>query len=373
MKERVSDVFIRAFRDSDKQAVASLYADVFGESAMQAFMKRWDWQFNSNPCADRLESLMWVAELGGNAAGFLASFPCQLKVIERDALIRLPSDLMVSGDARGRGVGERLFGAYMASEHVILSALGYTEASGRMFRRLGFQPVDAERLRMRPLGLPALLRDALLRDPGSRLAAALAPMITGVGGVLNLGLRLFNRAMMPARSADFEIRQCTVADERFDDLWHRASPAFPIAAVRDRRWVQWRFLDDPCFNHQLLCAYDHQGELAGYVDVRVSRRRGLRIGRILDLFCDPRTAGVAASLLVAGTRCLEGEGVDVITCLGHLPGLQRLIPRICYLTPKRLQKPALLLWKGDAALAGDVYDAHNWHLTHADGDDGFSP
>jgi hypothetical protein len=50
-----------------------------------------------------------------------------------------------------------------------------------------------------------------------------------------------------------------------------------------------------------------------------------------------------------------------------------VIARFCYLTPRRLQKPALLLWKGDAALASDIYDPGNWHLTHADGDDGFSP
>ncbi len=74
------------------------------------------------------------------------------------------------------------------------------------------------------------------------------------------------------------------------------------------------------FEHSLLCAYDSRGDLAGYVDVRISSRRGLRFGRILDLFCDPGEVDLIETLVAAGIARLETDGVDLITCLGHLPG-----------------------------------------------------
>jgi hypothetical protein len=194
-----------------------------------------------------------------------------------------------------------------------------------------------------------------------------------LGGILNIGLRTLNGARKPRISDRFEIRRCTATDETFDTLWQRLSPAFPISAVRDRRWVQWRFLEDPSFEHSLLCAYDQEAKLVGYVDVRISERRGLRFGRILDVFCDPGKTELAESLLAAGAARLEGEGVDVITCLGHLGGIRQVIAKYCYLTPRRLQRPAMFMWKGEPGLVDRIYDSKRWHLTHADGDDGFSP
>jgi len=374
MPERRFDVTIRPFCKQDRPAVASLYARVFGELEMTAFLRRWDWQFHRNPASDAANCLMWVAEARGELAGFLASFPARFKLLENDAIIRLPCDLMVSTEARGRGVGEKLIRAYTTSEDLIVNALGYTPAAGRMYHRLGYREVHAERVRVRPCNLRPIIRDLLTRAHRRSGLDRFVSSVAGVSGrILNLGLWALNRATAPVCSDRFEIRQCTAADAAFDELWQRVSPAFPISAVRDSRWVQWRFLEDPCFEHALLCGFDQGGRVLGYVDVRVSIRRKLRLGRILDLFCDPGTPEVAESLIAAGIARLEAEGVDMITCLGHLPGLQRVIGKYCYLTPRRLQKPALFLWKGEPDLANVVYDTNSWHLTHADGDDGFSP
>jgi predicted N-acetyltransferase YhbS len=374
MSESGTNVSIRQFCEDDKAAVASLYTKVFGESATLAIMNRWDWQFHNNPACDSVEFLMWVAELEDEIVGFLASFPTRFKVFDKEVIIRLPCDLMVSSAARGRRVGEKLIRAYIETEELILNALAYSPAAGRLYYRLGYREVDAERLRMRPYDLRPTLRDVLSRRLSRRACRVLTrPIASVVGGILNLGFGVINRVMVPAHSDEFDVRPCAVADAGFDELWKRISPAFPITAVRDSRWVQWRFLDDPSFEHRLLCAFDQQRGLVGYVDVRISTKNGLRFGRILDLFCDPGAPDLAESLVAAGIRHLEAEGVDMITCLGHLSGLQRVIAKFCYLVPKRYQKPALIVWKGHEAMAGAVYDSDQWHLTHADGDDSFTP
>jgi len=317
---------------------------------------------------------MWVADLDGEVVGFLASFMVRFKIFERELTIRVPCDLMVSETVRGRGVGEGLIRAYIESEATIANALGYSPAAGRMYQRLGYREVHAEPLMMRPCDLRAILHDATFRRVRGSTVSRVAPSAAALAGsVLNLGLGLVNRARRPRVSDQYDVRPCLAVGDDFDRLWRRISPKFPIAAVRDSEWVRWRFIDDPLFEHRLLCAYDEHDELVGYVDVRTSSRRGLRFGRIIDLFCDPDTPELATTLLAAGGAWLESRGVDVMTCLGHLAGIRREIGRYCYLRPARLQRPAMFLCQEASGFGDQIYDSDRWHLTHADGDDAFSP
>jgi GNAT superfamily N-acetyltransferase len=375
MPEKEAGMLIRLYRDEDKAGVASLYSTVFGDSAWRAFNRRWRWQFVSNPACEAMESLMWVAELEGEIVGFLASFPTRLKLIEKVAVVRFPCDLMVSDKARGRGVGGKLIRAYIETESLLLNALGYSPPAGRMYHRLGYQEVDAESLRMRPCDTSPIIRDSVARHLRWRGTDFLVSgFAASIGGILNVGLKTVNWAKRPKKRSGIDFIRFTDANADFDHLWNRLQSKFQNLAVRDRRWVQWRFLDDPGFEHVLLGATDQRdNRLLGYIDVRASDRRGLRFGRILDLFCDPGEPDLAESLLAAGIEQLAAEKVDVITSLGHLPALQQVIAKYLYLTPRRMQRPAMFLWKGDAEEAAAVYDAERWHLTHADGDDCFSP
>lgn len=63
----------------------------------------------------------------------------------------------------------------------------------------------------------------------------------------------------------------------------------------------------------------------------------------------------------------------MITCLGLLPTIRNRVKRYLYLKPKKIGDPALLYWKGDNKLKKIVYNENNWHLSHADGDEGFAP
>lgn len=365
---------IRTFQASDRKAVEYLYREVFGDGAMRLFAARWDWQFHDNPACVSLGPVMWVAEVNEKLVGFLASFTTRFKVFDDVAVLRLPCDLMVSSAVRGKGVGEQLIRAYIETEPRIANALGYSPPAGRMYHRLGYREVDAEPLMMRPYDLRPIFVDIAERRVRSGGLGTLASGVArGFGGLLNPGLRVLNRFRRAHPSARYRVRRCTVAGEDFDKLWRRLAPEFSIAAIRDRKWVQWRFLDDPLFDHALLTAYDDREELVGYVDVRTSDRRGIRFGRILDLFCDPRDSDLVRTLLAAGGTQLESEGVDVVTCLGHVTGIRGEIARYCYYRPSRLQRPAMFLIKGESSSDELAYEAAAWHLTHADGDDGFSP
>ncbi len=246
MQEPANDLTIRRFVEADWPSVASLYSHTFGEQALEALERRWDWQFFRNPTSDTAEPIMWVAKLGDRVVGFLASFCARFKLLDEEAIIRLPCDLMVSSEARGRGGGEKLIRTYIASEGLIANGLGYSPPAGRMYHRLGYQAVDAEPLMMRPRDMHRIVGDVLNRgrQPGETPRSVSRWTAGMLGGVLNAGLGVVNAVTWPKSAQRFATRPCVEPDTAFDALWQRLSPLFPIAAVRDRQFVQWRFLDD---------------------------------------------------------------------------------------------------------------------------------
>jgi hypothetical protein len=143
--------------------------------------------------------------------------------------------------------------------------------------------------------------------------------------------------------------------------------------VRDRAWVEWRFLDDPIFADTVLAARDRRGALTGYLAFRVTARPDLRVGRILDLFAPPDDVATIDALLHRALELTRADRADLVSCVGLHPTIRRRVRRYLYVTPARLDRPAWFLWKGDPSLAGRVHDAGAWHLSHADSDIGFSP
>jgi hypothetical protein len=99
----------------------------------------------------------------------------------------------------------------------------------------------------------------------------------------------------------------------------------------------------------------------------------MRMGRILDVFCSPESEAVVEALMHAALAKFRREGADAVSCFGLHPAIRKTVRRYLYLAPASRQSPALAVWNGEPALRDAVYDANNWHMSHADGDDGFSP
>jgi len=149
--------------------------------------------------------------------------------------------------------------------------------------------------------------------------------------------------------------------------------SFLSQVVRDQAFVQWRFIDDPVFTNTVLVARKFDGSLNGYLAARVSEIKGMKTGRILDVFAPFDAPDVTHALIRSALKLFSNEGADIISCVGLLPALRRLITPYFYLTLKQFNEPAWLLWKGNPELAPLVYDSVQWHVTHADSDIGFRP
>jgi hypothetical protein len=81
----------------------------------------------------------------------------------------------------------------------------------------------------------------------------------------------------------FTIKAMDWNDERLDALWSHCSRNFRLSVIRDRAYLNWRYVTNPFFSYQLLGLF-HKGDLKGWVVVRDSGDTVL----IIDLLTKPK-------------------------------------------------------------------------------------
>jgi len=362
-------VSIRPFREDDRDVVLELAGLAFGPIVKELLAIRWQWQFHDNPAADEAPALVFLAEKDDRVIGFSMHFPARLKVQDREIHHYFGGGFMVMHAEQRRGVGEALIDRYY-QERVgpIRLILGYSDATARIVSRMGRCPVDALPVLLRPLPTK-VAATFLMANMNLTPVLARRPLSWLTRRVLMGWSLIMNRRRKPEASSTYTVARATTVGEEFDELWNDTKGHFPLVGVRDRRFIQWRFVDDPAFEHRILVVRDEKGKLTGYIAVRVTMRQGHAVGWIMDLFCAPRNEDLCQALVCAGIAHLEEENINYILCIGLHPALRRSVEWFLYVRPSRLQRPALISWEGpEHAIKQAFLDSDNWHLSYADSD-----
>ena len=87
---------------------------------------------------------------------------------------------------------------------------------------------------------------------------------TAVGSTLDAIQRARRAWAARRRFRELRLDWLGDADERFDGLWEAASRAYPLLAMRDARWLRWRYLQRPGCHAELAAISDRVGRLRGY-------------------------------------------------------------------------------------------------------------
>jgi hypothetical protein len=104
-------------------------------------------------------------------------------------------------------------------------------------------------------------------------------------------------------------------DERFDSFWFRVCGDYPVIGVRDRRYLNWRFVARPDASYVRLAATTENG-VEGYLIFRIAERDGLRCGFLVDYLVAERSLSIFSQLLYQAEQHLLGAGVTAIVCVG---------------------------------------------------------
>ncbi len=290
---------MRAYQPGDEEGIGALFETVYRRPFSRA---QWHWKLRKHRMQTENE---WVAEADGRIVGHYAVMPIRFQVQDHVMMVPHGCDAMTHPDFRRRGIltalGTRANAVWRAAGAPFQIGFHYG-GWGSVRERLGWQPV------LRVVWVKSILSPAafLMRrlGVGHAHAADFADhWLARLGGVRS-------------RAEDTSIRVTRVhaAGEEFADLWHQASDAYTLIAVRDRAWVQWRYLDMPGVEPRVLLAR-REHKPCGYLAYRIHRDARRAWAVILDCFTSPDDHAAMRTLLHYARRELARERMESVAAL----------------------------------------------------------
>lgn len=337
----------RAYRPGDEDGIRALFERVFRKPLSVAW---WRWKLHTLPTPTENE---WVADAGdAGIVGHYAATPTRFCIDGRQVIVPHGCDAMTHPAFQRRGimtaVGTRANEMWRAAGSPFQIGFHYG-GWGSVREGLGWRPAVRMvwlRLRLRPLATVARL--VRLRAPKS-------------------AERLYERwidARTRGDGDDHEVTRVYTASDAFDRLWLALAPCYRITAMRDRAWVQWRYLDAPDSDHRVWIA-GRGGEPLGYFACRVHRDAHKAWAVMLDCFTAPGDRATTRALLRGAYRDLVGDGVESMAALVPVGcPLYETLGAAGY-SPGRHGYDFSVIPYSDV-LAG--HDSRDWFLTGAEGD-----
>ena len=346
----MAEVAIERRRAGEADDLFRLYAEVFGQALTESSRKRWQWQYLQNPHRSSDEPEIWVARGGGGVLGQYASMPVVLWWAGRELRSSWGMDVFLRPEARGKGVGARLFTTWSDFVEVALG-LGLTPSSYGLFQKLRYADVGPVPFFQKVLDARAVATRRL----GPWLGWLAAPLVS-------IGLTLRYPEHGPAGDT-VAVRPVSGFSDEYDTLWERARAGYAMCVRRDAAYLRWKYVDCPHVRYDLLEAR-RDGTLCGFAASRVAEHEGLKLGWILDVFTaadDDAARDALLRDLLAGFR---RAGVARAQAFAMSASLQAGLRRRGFMCGRSPMQFCVRTRVEDAPLR----DLGRWHVVFGDSD-----
>jgi len=217
-----------------------------------------DWRFLARPC--RLKPITVWALLKDRRVGALTVFPHDYHVLDAEYPIGVLGDISVLPEYRGQGIAGALF-RFLPQVGALRPLRGClvlpNEDAARSLMRAGWVEIQRVGRLLHFLDVSPRLQRVVRNE---QLAQVLARPLNWAGRVAS--------CWRPADARGrFQGGVLPDLDERFDDLWRRVDKRGKIVGLRDRRYLNWRFLLHPTEKYKVFALTESE-RLCGYIMYR---------------------------------------------------------------------------------------------------------
>jgi GNAT superfamily N-acetyltransferase len=324
------------------------------------------WMYDRNPGGRALE---YATLHRGLVSGHIAALPFRYKFGSRILTAGLVVNAITHPDFRGKGIFIILTELLnkRCAEAGIEFTFGYANSSSEKgcLRHLAYRELGRFPLWILPFRLP---RIAAAQDPGPAAWLRAAASLAGPAA------RAWSLARRPRGRLGIDVDRATAPGPEFDGLWESVRTGYGNILVRDRAFLDWRFVQAPTRRYEILAARK-DGRLLGYLVSTMTAVQGLRWAMIMDmLVADSREGRAAAARLVEEhVRRARAAGADLAAGLmfRHAPAAAGMRRNGFLVAPARLlprEFPILLHWNMAEKAPETLFDLKSWYLTMGDYD-----
>jgi hypothetical protein len=229
MADPSSPLDIRPWRNGDELQLTQLFQQTFGRAITA---DHWMWKLRPEPHS---VDNVWLAVSEGKPVFQYAGIPVRFNLAHRPVRAIVSVDTMTAPEFRRRGlltqVAEKAYSTWRDADVAFVIGLP-NENWGTRARALGWQPLFPLQWLVRPLR-PEIMLARRLRLPALRRMRLAGVMWNAV----------LKSRVRPA--AGIRIERVAQADSVFDQIWDRCKADWTFSTIRDRHWVQWRFISAP--------------------------------------------------------------------------------------------------------------------------------
>ncbi len=352
--EKRSQWRVRGGKEEDIEGILSLRKTVFGKAEEDKLDPRfWRWQMRDNP-----DGVGWIylAEEGDKIIGHLADLPKRFSVQGRITLGTLTHDMMVHPDYRRRGVStaaarlgirkvENEKGEFMTAYSIRVESLN-------SLLKVGWKEGVRLPVLVFPIRFYGIVNGYLHFRPMSLLIGGIARLIYSI---------LFGRKK-GGREIGVEIGRVHELDESFDLFWEKAISLYPIMGVRDRTYLNWRYLQHPTRDYIIYRALE-RGEMKGYVVLRKVELLNFNSAVIVDLLA--LDSKILHQLITKGVEHSRQEGTDLLGFMVPKPHpYYRALRKEGFLPSSKTFQFLVYSHRKEEVL----FDPRRWYLTWGDTD-----
>ena len=269
----------------------SAYSDQFNAADYkntEEITKRWEWANRKNPNIDGGQFPAWLCKDNKNndILGHFAVIPTSLKFRDQHYPAVWGRDLVILPKFRKLGIGPLLVDNVLKNtkdKSVAFLIAGLNDDVYGIYKKFGFTDLGFIPLYVRGNSVSAILRHKMHDNILTRILGIL------LGGLLKVLYAIYCIPFFKYSSnKNIVIKEIKEFDSSFDKLWEKTSPYFPIIIKRDSKTLNWRFVRQPYWKYRIFKAETrNSGELKGYVILREGKSKGLSVGVISDMFCQP--------------------------------------------------------------------------------------
>ncbi len=343
---------IKDYEPGDEEGIIRLFELTFGKPMGKTeSMKHWRWEYLDNPVGDIYVKL---AVDHGEIVGHYAVVPVKMLFNGRPLIGSISIDTMVHPEYRGQGMYRELAMAlYQDLDVSLIYGFPNAQSIHGVVKYLGRRQICKVPIMVRPVDVKESLKIAW----GSGLKSTL-------GGVI--GKKYYDlRYKMDEIPPELTVERVDDFTDEFDDFWENLRNRISIGVVRDREYLQWRFVDKPEFDYEILAL--RGDELLGFVVTHRMEYWGQDVLFVMELLTKDFDLQYARYLL---SECVGTDAVLVCAMVGAWHPLYNAYRDIGFLDlpPEKFPQDIYFAVREHEGSLEGVYEKENWFITWADTD-----
>ena len=335
---RVDKILIRDFVEGDEIAVNNLFNTTF---CQKRSMNEWRWKFKQNPAG---ASRIFVAEKDKNIIGHFGAIPLRVYIDGDIFVAHQYLDAMVDFSYRKEGLFSNIF----------KYSLSRTKVSRKF--EMGFPNKVTYDLETSKLNFARGLGE--------------------VGLYINYNLLAANKVNYnPAFLKTKSIFKVDIFDERFDLFWEKVSPGHIISLVKDRDYLNWRYILKPQSFYSIFAIQD-KNEVNGFIVLKIIEAMGYKKGCIVDIL-SLKNAKIIQELLLYGLHYFDNQGVNLVTTYVKDSFVSNILLQLNFVKVENekiakkynIEKMWLVVHNSNPGIKEEkLYNRENWRVILGDSD-----